>query len=67
MADILALEARHNKREVLILQVFPGTTPKAACLTRDSKIKMIPIDELDVLWHYDEQKGWVADFENGEA
>jgi hypothetical protein len=58
------LEATHRNQPVLILAVFNGTPhPKALCLKTNAKLDVIDITELSVSWHYDENKGWLADFD----
>lgn len=54
------LEARHKGKDVLVLQIHPELG-RAVCITTESRLVLIPTDEIDMLWHHDEQEGWVAD------
>ena len=72
--NLVGLEARLSKQSseragqrVLIVEILGAMSePKAIVLCEDSKLRRVPLNWLDVLWHHDEKKGWVADFQADE-
>lgn len=64
----LMLEATVGGKPVLLLAAFNSPpNGKALVLGTDSKMKIVDLASVDVSWHYDESKGWLADFPREEA
>lgn len=58
------LEGSHKGKPVLIVQVYAtGGTPRVLVIGLDSKLHLLPMEEVSINWHYDEKDGWLPDFE----
>lgn len=55
------LEATVDSKPVLVLEVSINTK-RALILKTNSKLDVVDLAKIDVLWHYDENDGWLPDF-----
>lgn len=59
------LEGRTKEGPVLVFGWFQANGQvKFLCITGNGTTKAIPMDQVSIDWHYDEQRGFVRDFEN---
>jgi len=62
------VEGKHKTHGPILIIDFLNRTPTPICvfMKRNATLGFAPIDEISMDWHYDENRGFLADSEGSE-